>query len=240
MLLKARALFGALAVATCLLAGQAAAQATNYTFTGGLYTTVSNAAACTVGECTTYTTAQRPTATLTFAAPFAPNLPVADRTAAITAYSFSDGVRTATGPGPNTATYTVRFGTDASGLPTGYQLLLERTPGPPYPINTPSDPNSHFSYFQLASTGSQSIANAVCGGRGSPSGTAVSGPGACNLDGGGAGRSSAVSSQPTVVTSAPVAAVAVVPTLTEWAMILFGLMLAGGTMHYLHRRHTTA
>jgi hypothetical protein len=43
----------ALAVGACLFADQAAAQATNYTFTGGLYSLVDNAATCSVGECTT-------------------------------------------------------------------------------------------------------------------------------------------------------------------------------------------
>jgi len=31
-----------------------------------------------------------------------------------------------------------------------------------------------------------------------------------------------------------------VPTLSEWAMLVFGLLLAGGATHYLQRRRTTA
>jgi len=31
-----------------------------------------------------------------------------------------------------------------------------------------------------------------------------------------------------------------VPTLSEWAMIVFGLLLAGGAAHYIQRRRTTA
>ena len=43
---------------------------------------------------------------------------------------------------------------------------------------------------------------------------------------------------PTLVAAAP--APAPVPTMSEWAMILFGLMLAGGAALYIQRRQTAA
>ena len=233
-----RAFSAALAFATLLIAGQAAAQATNYVFTGAPYVTVNNSAGCTVGECATYTTAMRASATFTFAVPLAANLPFADRTGGITAYTFSDGVRTTTGPGPLATTYSVRFATDGTGKPTGVSVTLERTPGPPYAISAPADPNSYISYVVFNDASSQAFANSLCLTRGPSPVAAVSGPGSCTGDNPNAQASTANSTGPTVVTVA--AAPAPVPTLSEWAMIMLGLLLAGGAAIYIQRRQFVA
>ena len=225
----------AMAFAAMVMAGQAAAQATTYTFTSPLYTGASAPAACTVGECATYTTAQRAVITLTFAAPLAANLPVADRSASVIAYSTNDGVRTTTGPAANAAMLFVNLGTDAGGVPTGYQLIIERTPGPPYLTSTPANPNSRISYVYMLPNQTIAENNSVCQTRGG--GGAVTGPGVCSSTVQDAGSSVGSVIAPVVVTSAPAAVpVAAVPTMTEWAMILFGLLLAGGAALYIQRR----
>lgn len=230
-------IFIAIAMALGLFgaAGAASAQVT-YNFQGGLYTSITNGGACVVGECTTFTAADRVTASITFAAPLAPNLVGADVTPQITAYSFSDGVTSTVGPGPNAATYLVQITTDAGGNLTSYNILLERTPGPPYPINDPGDPNSRFSYVLFSPGNSSAYANTVCTARGT--GSAVSGPGACSgifNDGGTSIGGAATPTTFTVVSLTPT-----VPTLSQWAMILCGVVLAGGAVMVIQRRRLRA
>ena len=226
-------------LAAAMYGGQAAAQATTYTFTSPLYATTTPAASCTVGECATYTTAQRAVITLTFAAPLAANLPIGDRSGGLTAYTMDDGVRTTTGPGANAASYLVSIGTDATGLPNNYQLAIQRTPGPPYTFNSPADPNSRLSAVVMTQAATETVNNALCVTRGG-SGGAVTGPGSCNfanID----GRSSTASAGGPVVTLGPPGGgPAAVPTLSEWAMILLGVILAGCAALYVQRRQHAA
>lgn len=220
-----------IAAGLVLIAGSAAAQTTSYTFRGGPFTNIANNTTCTVGECATYTTARRATATLTFAAPLAPNLPVVDRSADVTAFTFSDGVTTTTGPGALGSIQTLSLGTDASGLPTGYFLILERTPGPPYVVSDPTNPNSRLSVVAFLPSQSQSVANAVCSVRASTA--AGSSPGNCSMIAADSDTSNATATGPTVVTLvAPIT----VPTMTEWAMILLGSLLAGYAILLVQRR----
>lgn len=228
-----RFLAAAAALATALIAGQAAAQATNYTFTSGPYDTLNNSTTCTVGECTTYALGQRATAILTYAAPLAPNLPFGEYSAGVIAYTFNDGVRTTTGPSPNAALYRVEFATNGSGVPTGMIMTLERTPGPPYTTLDANDPNSLFSLINFFSNRTVIVANGTCNSRGVGVFNPTPGPGACNIAGGGAQSSSAESNVSPVVT---VASVHPVPTLSEWAMILFATLLAGGAALMVRRR----
>lgn len=151
----------------------------------------------------------------------------------------NDGVRTTTGPAANAAMLFVNLGTDAGGLPTGYQLVIERTPGPPYLTSTPTNPNSRQSFIYMLPNQTVSESNSVCVTRGG--GGAVTGPGVCGSTAQDAGSSIGSVVAPVVVTSAPAAIpVAAVPTLTEWAMILFGTILAGGAALYIQRRRLTA
>lgn len=231
-----RLLIFAAALTSALIAGQAAAQATNYTFTSGLYDVIGNSTTCTVGECTTFTSAHRATATLTYAAPLAPNLPHAEYSAGVVAYTFSDGVRTTTGPSPIAALYRVEFATNGAGVPIQPVISFERTPGPPYTISDASDPSSLVSYVNFLPLRTVVEANTICNSRGvgpNPS----PGPGSCNIVFGGAQASGAESSVAPVVT---VAAVNPVPTLSEWALILLGLMLACGAALMIQRRRLTA
>ena len=229
-------MLAALAASWALIAGQAAAQVTTYEFRGGLYNTANAAAACTLADCTPYTTAQRATLTLTFAAPLAPNLPAADRSADIISYTFSDGIRTTNGPGANAAIATAFIGTNAAGVPISYSLIFQRTPGPPYTVNTLNDPNAHIDQVVLYPASSEAYHNFMCTSRVPPAQTAVTGPGVCDAQIYSAQSSRGLSAAPTVVTINGMAPAAAVPTLSEWAMILFATVLAGGAALYIQRR----
>lgn len=147
------------------------------------------------------------------------------------AYTLNDGVRTTVGPGANAALFGATFGTDAAGVPVTYQIVGQRTPGPPYTTNTPADPNSRLTYVRVFSTQSSVTGNAICANR-APG--VLAGPGFCSLGytdvGSSEGSSTAAST--VTVTAAPAA----VPSLSEWAMILFALILAGGASLHLQRR----
>lgn len=222
--------------AACVLAsaGTAAAQATTYTFQSPLYTTIFNSGGCTVGECAAYTAAQRATVALTFAAPLAPNLTNADVSALVTIFTADDGVRTTTGPSAQSAISEARATTDGAGTVTDFLVWIQRTPGPPYTVNTPADPNSRVSYVYLDVAGGTTDVwgNALCVIRGAPS--AGSPPYACTLMLADADESEAGATGVITVSAAP--AMAPVPTLSQWAMILFGLILAGGAVVMIRRR----
>lgn len=235
-----RKTLGALAAfATLLIAGEAAAQATTYTFTTGTYDAglINNTACTGVGECTTYTTAQRLVVTLTFSAPLAPNLASADRRATLTGYTANDGVRTTTGPTAQTAVPIVNIGTDATGTPNVYQVVVERTPGPPYPVNDVNDPNSRVTTYNVQPGGAGLTANGLCAAR---LGDPLAGPGACASNNVTPGYSAAGAFTPTVVTFAPAGVVSAVPTMSEWAMILFALIMVGSATLNIQRRQFTA
>lgn len=225
----------ACAFALALIAGQASAQETTYTFTGGTYDTLINAApgACVVGECATYTNTMRTVISVTFAAPLAPGLPLADRTADVIRYTASDGVRTTNGPDPIASLDGIEIATDALGNVSDFSVGVQRTPGPPYAINTPADPNSRFSFMIVLPNQSIGQANRIAPARGPRAGSAVSGPGHAIGQTPDAQGSAALSNAPSTVS---VTSVANVPTMTEWAMILFGTILAGGAALYIQRR----
>lgn len=216
-------------------AGQAAAQATTYNFTGGLYDVVNNNTTCTVGDCATYTTAQQPTASITFAAPLAANLTNVDVSAQVTSFTFNDGGGTpvTTGPGATGSIHLLLVSTNGAGALIGYNFVLERTPGPPYSVGSFVDPNSRISLLQIGSLGSSTQANLVCTVRapnaaGSSAGNCAAGAVDTNV-------SNSSSSAPSTFT---VTSLATVPTLSEWAMILFVLLLIGGAVVNIQRRRT--
>jgi len=233
--MKMRFFVAALAVAGVLMsAGTASAQATTYTFQSPLYTTIFNSGGCTVGECATYTAAQRATVALTFAVPLAPNLANTDVSALVTSFTTDDGVRTTVGPSAQSAISEARATTDGAGTVTDFLVWVQRTPGPPYPVNTPADPNSRVSYVYLDVAGGTADVwgNAVCLVRGAPS--AGSPPHTCTFMVADADESEAGATGVITVSAAP--AMAPVPTLSTWAMILFALMLAGGAAVIVQRR----
>jgi len=213
------------------IASPALAQATTYTFTGANYVTIANGASCTVGECALYTTGQHATVTLTLSAPLGLNLPLADRSTLITAFTFSDGVRSALGPSATTSLHGAEIATDGSGVPNAFRILVQRTPGPTYPVNTPSNPSARVSSIFLMKNSTSVIANIQCAARGAGPG-ATPGPGNCSSSGAAdGGTSTASNALPTTVSiGAPAVAV---PTLSEWAMILFASLLVGSAVFSL-------
>lgn len=227
-----------LALASALYASHASAQATTYTFTGGTYDQIIPSGNCTLADCRPYVLGQQVTLSLTFAAPLATNLPAQDRATAVTNFSFSDGIRTRSGPAADVSLAIVSLGTDASGTPTDYVITLQSTPGPPYLVNTVSDPNSYVGIVSVTPTNSAANHNFLCGQRGPYLGSPNAGPGNCRSSSFGSQSSAAFSSAPTVAEGPPLPAP--VPTMGEWAMILFGTILAGGAALYIQRRRLTA
>ena len=119
--------------------GSAQAQVT-YSINLPNYVFVAPSTLCTVGDCGDYTLAMEVTGTVTFAAPLAPNLVNADVSLQLSDFAVSDGVRSYT---PVTGTvYGATVSTNGAGTITNWSIGLQKTPGPPYTINDPGDPNS--------------------------------------------------------------------------------------------------
>lgn len=235
----ARSLAAAAAATVLFGAGHAAAQATNYTISGGNWTTVTNAGACAVGECNTYTTGMSPGGTLTLSAPLPANAVNYDFGPNITALALTDGVRTYN-LGASTNIYQATATTDAGGNVTNFFIRVQRIIGPPYPTNTPADPNSRISTLRIDINDADTINNRTCATRGAGSSAASlsAAAGSCSVLAAPDGNESTASvvSPFSFVVAAPPPPPATVPTLSEWAMILFGLLLAGGAAVHVQRR----
>lgn len=102
------------------------AWATTYHFAGGVFSTRVSYKVCDAGACANFPIGGRVTGSFTTAVPLAANLPVADRSAALTGYSFSDGVTTYSSANANARLYQVEFGTDAAGVPSGVVIRIQQ------------------------------------------------------------------------------------------------------------------
>ncbi|MBX3477442.1 MAG: IPTL-CTERM sorting domain-containing protein [Brevundimonas sp.] len=239
-------LAAAAATAVISLAGPAAAQAV-YSVQSGTYSTVNDmGGVCTVGPCSPYSLADRVQGVFTVPAPFAPNLTNYDFGPDLLAFDIDDGAVIYDSTDPRARIANAVISTDGAGNITGYRLVLQvlHGTGATYPVNNFADVEARFSYFLyeggFAAAGRN---NYVCLDRRGDS--AASGPGTCGSSNGGPDSDIDNSSRftgggapttPVLVSYAP--PVAVVPTMTEWAMILFGLLLAGGAAMHLQRRRT--
>ncbi len=223
-------------------AGHAVAQAV-YSVESGTYSAVNDmGGVCSIGPCSPYSMADKVTGTFTLATPFAPNLTNFDFGPSLKSYSFDDGAVLYSSTNPRARIGEATVSTDASGNITAYRLVFEvlHGAGSTYPVNDYADLEARFSYFLYE--GGFAVAgrnNYVCLIRGGSS--AASGPGTCLPTNGAPGNdidsSSRFTSGATPVT--PVLASftpAPIPTMTEWAMILFGVMLAGGAAMMIQRR----
>jgi len=156
----------------------------------------------------------------------------------VISYSFDDGVRSTSSPNANAALAEFNIATDSAGLPLEYEIEVQRVAGPPYLVNVSNDPNSRVSSV-IANDFSMGVqSNYICNQRG---GT-FSQPRYCLVGTPDAGYSSASTGVATV-TVAPAAVpptVMAVPTLSEWAMILFGTVLAGSAAVVLQQRQIVA
>lgn len=218
------------ALALWAAAGAATAQSTTYEIESPTYVSLTNAPACTLAECFNYTSAMRVQGTITFAAPLAPNLTLADVGPQVTGFSLNDGVRTYA-PGPNINLHSAFVTTNGTGTVTAFRFIVQKLTGPPFQEGITDDPNSYISAVAVVQNSATASNNRQCVTRGAgPSAASLStAAGSCT-----ASQSDNQTSLATV--GAPVtfqvAAPAPVPTLSEWAFLALCLLLAtvGGLM----------
>lgn len=223
----ALAIFAAAAVAA--FSPQAAVAQSTYTFTGAPYDAFVNFTACADGNCANFTTAQFVTGSFQTSAPLPPNLVAADVMSLITAYSFNDGVTTYSSTDGQSYIRVVGITTDANGAVTrgGFSFARHRTatptttpPGQPY-----GDPNTKIDFLNINGSGTTAaFHNMTCATRAALPQRADACATIYATDD---GDSEATSSGTRLWVSPPPVVVAAVPTMSEWAMILLGLMLAG-------------
>lgn len=148
-------------ILTLLLSGMAlAAQATTYYYTGQVFIQKIDHTTCTIGTCADYnTTTNKVTGSFTVSAPLAANLPYSDISAAVTSYSFNDGINTFTSTDPKARIYSFFLNTDGSGQIVGAQIFLEQ-----WQTTTPAldgTANSRFNllkmFFSGGTTGAANI-----------------------------------------------------------------------------------
>lgn len=248
-----RIIFGVIA-GLGLVATHAAAQSVTYYVNSTPYSTAANATACPAGDCSAiYTTQQKLSGTITFFGPLAPNLNVQmdDVGPMIEDFNLSDGQNTYTLMAPDGLSFTpnivVNFAnasTDNTGVVTAFEFKIDRTNGAPYNVSVaPSnDIKTRVSsiYFTSVHPIVSAESNARCLSRGAVSSATPQGATAGCIQTTAVASEGASNAQADNVTMSltPPAVPATVPTLTEWAMILLGLMLAGAATLAIQRRRT--
>lgn len=240
-------LIGYAVTALSLLASQAAAAPVTYYIQSEPYEAVSNFTACPLGGCTvTYTTSQRVSGSITFAAPFEPNLADEDIDLRIDSFSISDGQNTYTDAQffVDVFAQSARVSTDSAGNLTSFEFKFDKTHGTPYGQASYADPKAKVSYIWISSAPSPGMvvaaSNSTCQVRGDNVNGNTGGAGcmmAYDTDSEGASSASAAG---VTMSLTPPPVPAPVPTISEWAMILLGALLAGGAALKLHRRRQAA
>ena len=241
----------ALALAIGLAAGTAAAQ-TTYVYSGSPYATFTNVTTCEAGPCADFMPGMRISGSFQTAAPLAPNLSSADIAPQITTFDFSHGLTVFDRADPNVRLIRANATTDAAGAITALEFTLQRwltatpaaqcetvgacNPGPPLGvvIQPYTNPNTKFDGIQIRTSQPSAYGerNKTCVERGTaPSGEVNSCLLFVTTDPG--------DSRADSMLQLPLGAPAPVPTLSEWAMILFGTLLAGGAALMVQRRRMT-
>lgn len=220
------------ALAAALTGGRAMAQTTTYTVTAGNFTApFINNSTCNVWACVSYSAADGASGTITLSAPLAPNLTNADFGPLVTGYSLSDGQQSYNLTAPAQTIQQAIVSTNGAGAITAFTFWVVKTPGAPFNTAGGADLNSRVSAFIVSDGYTNASFNRECNNRGGSS--AASGAAACSTSSPDTNTSSVFG--PGATLAAPVVAAAV-PTMTEWAMILFGTLLAGGAAMYIQRR----
>ncbi len=204
-----------------LVAIPAAAQSTTYLLSSGPFDEPGQfVEPCAVAACRTLTTAAASGA-ITLSAPLPPDALI-DATSLVTAYSVTAAGLTIDSTDPLARMPMLSVLTDASGAIEGFYLDLQRLASSTYETGDAS-PDARLDTVVVTSSNSLVWANFYCSSGRLPDGTcynrladdssstAFGGPGALTAPGG-------------------------VPTLSEWALLLLGLMLAGGVAIHLARR----
>jgi hypothetical protein len=242
-----KSLFGGLAAAACLMsASQVAAQAVTYYVQSAPYDSASNFTACPLGGCTTtYTTSQRVSGSFTIFGALTPNMIDEVIDVRLGDLNLSDGQNTFQTDFSNFSivAQTAQISTDSNGNLTYFEFKFDKIHGAPPTAANINDPKSYVSSIILSKTPGNNFAavqtHSLCTTRGDNVagntfnyGCASQSPNAAQ------GASQASASAVTIsLTPPPPPAV---PTMSEWAMILLGVLLAGGAALQLQRRRRTA
>ena len=247
-------LIGCAVAALSLWATQAAAAGpVVYYVQSAPYTSTIDPTACPVGVCKTYASGQRLSGTITFFGSLDPDLNVQtdDVGHMIDDFQLSDGQNTYTllnagVPDPNMVINFANVSTDANGVITAFEFKFDKTNGAPFNVAvTPSnDVQARVAtiYFTSVHPAVSVDNNARCLMRATISSAPTNTPGAGCLQTTVTPAEGASQAQASAVTMSltPPSPPAPVPTQSEWAMILLGVLLAGGAALNLHRRRQTA
>ncbi len=221
-------ILSAVTVAVMMLsaAHAASAQPMTYTYVGATNSAFTDFTVCEFGPCANFTNAMRVQGSFTTSAPLAPGLTAVSIAPLVTDFNFDNGLQTFSRSDPNVVLEGVTVSTDGSGVITSIAMGVQRwrtsvraaDTAPPF-----DDPNSKLDRFFIESSGpgARGAYNLTC----LTLGVRASGEAGCATfvtlgpDRGASNGTAAF--VPFTVAPVPV------PTLSEWAMILFGLMLAG-------------
>jgi hypothetical protein len=227
-----RTILGTLTVAVAVFFSAGAAAAATYTFTGGLYdNSIVNNSTCANGPCETFDGTKRVSGSFTTPTTLAAGT-YNYVSAGVSSFSFSDGAGTTYANGDTqTRIDTFQFTVDGTGNVTAGTIKLQRFVQNPETVtgvaNPPGDRFNRIGIFP--GTASSAGVNLDCLTRGNVSPTAQGGSAnACtSQQNGGGDQSNATASTAGTFSSAPPAAPASVPTITEWAFILLAVLMAG-------------
>jgi len=192
---------------------------TTYLYSSPFYALVNNNSTCTVGTCASYTTAMRITGSFTTAGPLAANLALANIASLVTSYSFNDGVNTIANTDPDARIVAFQVTTDGSAGITAEDIRLQQW-------ETGSSPHAvgdRFDTILLETTVASVVNNFSCVVIGNAPSSGVADT--CSVPANDENTSAAgVFGAGTWTVSE---GVAVVPTLSTWAMVLLAMLLAG-------------
>lgn len=224
-------LWRAVLLALAMAAAASAAQAqSTYSYTGAVYAGFTNFTTCQAGDCEDFLPGQNVSVSFQTASPLAPNLSSANIASLVTSFSATDGLTTYSSAEPQSYVFRLIVSTDVTGAMTSADVTVLRDQTATLaaaPGSAPfSNPNTKLDSLVVAADGTSFARhNATCDSIGvAPSGRLNSCLTFKLVD---PGISSATASAPVLWVSPPPMGVAAVPTLSEWAMILLGLTLAG-------------
>jgi len=229
-------LFGALCatVAAMAFAPSAFAQATTYTLNSATYSTVVNGPAtpCDIAPCATFTSAMRLTGSFVTSEPLPPDSPTTNIAPILVSYSFSDGVTTYSSSDPLVRLDTFRTAT-SGGAVSIFRIEMQRWNQNPH-MAGPDSAATRFASIRVQNTYGEANYGLKCNNVG------VSNSGVSDYCDSQNDSSDATSAYQETVSNTISVAAAAIPTLSEWAMILLGLTMAGGSALYIQRRRHEA
>ena len=209
-----------IAVGLGLVTGGAALADSTYSFVGVNYSTVTNNTTCTVGTCASYTTSQHIVGSFTTTLPLGGGL--VDFAITPASYSFNDGVNTIASSNPEARIYRFKVYTDGQGRITAARIIVSAW-------TTATHTTLGRSNGILINADS-AVNNAGCS-------SVITSPesGVTDICNAAADSNTSFAQQSTQgVWTSP--APSAVPTLSEWALILLGSVLALGGFWWTRKR----